>query len=455
MNVLDLDKVRKRFFNTHARTSRANKNVFFAIILKGTSIVSQFMLVPLTLDYLDKTQYGIWITLSSIMGWFSFFDIGIGNGLRNKLSEALALGNEDLARIYISTSYAIVSSVFVGLIVIFWVVNPLLNWSAILNVPAELSLELSKIVLFVFTCFCLQFILNLLGSIFFAKQLSAYGNAVGPIGNIISIIIIFILTKTTAGSLYLVAATFSIVPVFVLLVLSAFFFRGKFRRLVPSIKLVDFKHSRSLIGLGFQFLIIQIAALVLFTSSNMVLSHLFGPGSVAEYNVAYRYFTVIVMIQGIITTPYWSAMTEAYFKEDFDWIQKTIRNLEWVSFGLICITCIMLLLAGPVYNLWIGDKLEVAFSTSFMTCLFVIVSVASRPYNTFLNGIGKVKLQVYSAVVSIIITVPLAIFFASTLKLGPAGVILATVATTFPTAILWRIQYRKILDGTATGIWRN
>lgn len=455
MNALNLDRVRKSFFNTHARTSKANKNVFFALLLKGTSIVSQLLLVPLTLDYLDKTQYGIWITLSSIMGWFSFFDIGIGNGLRNKLSEALAVGDEKLARIYISTSYAVVAATFFGLMIIFWIVNPFLNWQTILNVPPELSLELSKVVLFVFTCFCLQFILNLLGSIFFAKQLSAFGNSVGPIGNIFSIIIIFILTKTTAGSLYLVAATFSAVPVFVLLVLSILFFKGKFRSLIPSLTHVDLRHSRSLIGLGFQFLVIQIAALVLFTSSNMVLSHLFGPGSVSEYNVAYRYFTVIVMIQGIITTPYWSAITEAYFKNDFGWIRKTIRNLEWVSLVLIAITCVMLVVAGAVYDLWIGGKLEIAFSTSLMTCLFVIISVASRPYNTFLNGIGKVKLQLYSAVVSIIITVPLAIFFASTLRMGPAGVVLATVVTTLPTAVLWRIQYKKIINGTATGIWRN
>ena len=48
------------------------------------------VLVPLTINYLNPTKYGIWITLSSVIGWFSFFDIGLGNGLRNRFAEAIA-----------------------------------------------------------------------------------------------------------------------------------------------------------------------------------------------------------------------------------------------------------------------------------------------------------------------------------------------------------------------------
>ena len=38
--------------------------------------------------------YGL--TLSSIIGWFAFFDIGFGNGLRNKFAEAIAKGDHQL-----------------------------------------------------------------------------------------------------------------------------------------------------------------------------------------------------------------------------------------------------------------------------------------------------------------------------------------------------------------------
>ncbi|HYF67847.1 MAG TPA: MATE family efflux transporter [Ohtaekwangia sp.] len=455
IQVISLHKIKQRLFGGHERTVRANKNIFYSFFIKGTSIASQLMLVPLTLHYLDKTQYGIWLTLASIMGWFSFFDIGIGNGLRNKLSEALAKDNLILARTYISTSYALVAVIFLSLMVIFWIINPFINWAQILNTPESLQLELSKMVLFVFSFFCLQFILNLIGNVFFAKQLSAFNNLIGPLGSLLSMVIIYILTLTTKGSLFWVAVTFSAVPVLVLLIFNIIFFSNKFRDISPSIKHVNFKHSKNLLGLGVQFFIIQVAGIILFTSSNIIITQLYGPGEVAVYNIAYKYFAIVMMIQGIITTPFWSAITEAYVKKDMAWIRRTIKKLELIGLGLVVISTIMLLVAKPVYDLWLGNAIQVPLSMNLMACLFVSISVMGRPYNTFVNGIGRVRLQLYSAVISIIITIPLAILFAKTLNLGGAGVVLATVCTTLPTTLLWRIQYKKILAGTARGIWNK
>jgi len=64
-------------------------------------------LVPVAINYLGKVEYGIWLTLASILSWLINLDFGIGNGLRNKLAESLALNDLKLARIYVSTSYTV------------------------------------------------------------------------------------------------------------------------------------------------------------------------------------------------------------------------------------------------------------------------------------------------------------------------------------------------------------
>ena len=79
-----------KLFSGHDRSVRTKKHIVAMVVLKGMSIATGFLLVPLTLHYLNATNYGIWLTLSSILGWFSFFDIGLGNGLRNKFAEAMA-----------------------------------------------------------------------------------------------------------------------------------------------------------------------------------------------------------------------------------------------------------------------------------------------------------------------------------------------------------------------------
>lgn len=76
------------------RSVKAKKNILGALLIRGTSILISLAMVPLTIDYVNPSRYGIWLTLSSIVGWFAFFDIGLTQGLRNKFAEALAEGDK-------------------------------------------------------------------------------------------------------------------------------------------------------------------------------------------------------------------------------------------------------------------------------------------------------------------------------------------------------------------------
>ncbi len=101
-----LNKTKNYFTKGNERSVKAKKNIIVSFGLKGVSVFITFLLVPLTLNYIDVTGYGIWLTLSSVLGWLNFFDIGLGNGLRNKLAEATAKNQNELARSYLSTTYA-------------------------------------------------------------------------------------------------------------------------------------------------------------------------------------------------------------------------------------------------------------------------------------------------------------------------------------------------------------
>lgn len=446
-------KIKTQIFDGHERTTRVNKNIFYSFFIKGLSIVSQFALVPLTLDYLDKTQFGIWLTMSSIISWFSFFDIGIGNGLRNKLSEAIAENNMTLAKIYVSTSYGLVTGIFLLIMVLFWGVNPFLNWAEILNTPPALQLELSKMALYVFSFFCLRFIFVLIGNVLFAYQKSALNNLIAPLGNVLSLVIIYILTRTTQSSLLWVSITFSLAPLIVLLIFNVYLFAGKYKAIAPGIKYIDLKHSKDLLGLGMRFFIIQVAALVLYSTSNLVLTQLFGPDEVTVYNVAYRYFTIAQLIWGIITATYWSAFTEAFVKKESDWILKSIRKLEMVTYILMAGIVFSTIFADYILRLWVGNSVAVPMSMKIATSLYAIIGLIAAPQHIFINGTGKITIQLYTAIFSIIVTIPMAIIFCKTLNFGPSGVVLAMMCTSVPATIIYKIQYAKIMNGTATGIW--
>lgn len=451
--MLTLTKIKSQFLGGHARTAKANKNIVYSFFIKGLSILCQFALVPLTIKYLEPGSYGIWQTIAQIVGWFSFFDIGIGNGLRNKLSEALAKGDNQLAKVYISTSYACVAAIFLSLMLLFWVIGPFINWASLLGLSQSYAGILQRTILVVFSFFCLQFILNLIGNILFAHQEPAMSNLIQPLGNLISLVVIFILTRTTAtGDLFTVSVVLSAAPVVVLLAFNLLFLGWKYRPIAPGLSWVQFRHSRELFGLGVQFFIIQIAYIVMYSSANIMLIRWFGPAMVTVYTVAYKYFTIALLINGIITATYWSAFTDAYVRQEFDWVRNTIRRMEKVTYLLMAGVVLQTILGGVLIHLWVR-QVHVPLDMQVTMCIFTLISLIAAPQHIFLNGTGKIRLQLYTAVYSIVMTVPFALLFCKVFHLGPKGVILAMTCTALPVTILYRIQYNKIMSAKATGIW--
>ena len=117
MNSL-IEKIKGFLSKGSERTLKAKKNVLMMMLYKGGSILIGLLLVPMTIGYVDSENYGIWLTLSSMIAWMSFFDIGINNGLKNKLAEALATKNYELGRKYVSTTYAILTIIFIPLMLV-------------------------------------------------------------------------------------------------------------------------------------------------------------------------------------------------------------------------------------------------------------------------------------------------------------------------------------------------
>ncbi len=412
-------------------------------------------LVPVTLNYLGKEDYGIWLTLASILSWLINLDFGIGNGLRNKLAEALALNDFKLARIYISTAYTIFGIGIFCAIIIYFFVHGFLNWAFILNAPNEYFNLLNTLAFYVIILFMLQFFLKLLTSVINADQRPALNGALSLIVNSLTLLAVFILSKVAHQSLMLFGIVSSLVPVFIFVVASLFLFNGHYKSISPSFKFVNFKYSSNLVKLGIQFFIIQISSLIIFTTDNIIITQLFGPKPVVIYNIAYKYFYLVPMVFNVVLAPFWSAFTEAYIKNEFDWIKNSVNKLKYIWALLSVITIGMILLSNFIYKIWVGKEIQVPIILSIFTGLFVIIANWNNIYAYFLNGIGKVKIQLYYSVFVAIINIPLSVLLAKNFGMGITGVIVATDICLIIASVWAPIQYKKLITGTAKGLWNR
>lgn len=54
------------------------KQVSFGMIYKILSMCLSYISIPLFLKYLGQQDYGLWMTIFSIVSWIYTFDLGIG-----------------------------------------------------------------------------------------------------------------------------------------------------------------------------------------------------------------------------------------------------------------------------------------------------------------------------------------------------------------------------------------
>lgn len=434
-----------RYYNQGAeRSVKAKRNILYMLFIKGANILIGFLLVPITLNYVDSETYGIWMTLSTMIAWISFFDIGINNGLKNKLAEAFVHKDYKLCRKYISTTYAILTLIFSVVMVLLLAVTPYLDWPQILHLPTEYSEILVYSICILIVYFCLNFVLSTINVILTADQRPADAAFRTFVQQALSLLIIYILTLTTEGSLLNLCLGLCAAPIIVVLLFNITLFQGRYCKISPSFSDIDFSVAPELMGLGVKFFIIQIAGVIQYQLVNFILLRYYGGSSVTEYNIAFKYFSALNMVWTILITPLWVGFTDAITSKDYQWIRKALHR--YLCFYTIFLLggIVMLIISPYAYRLWVGDSVNVDFRISLWTCIFVLSMMLSSLYVYFINGSGNIKLQTYACLVT-----PLLFLFVAILSvmngLPLYYVIIASLLSNIYGVLIAPIQTYKII----------
>ena len=379
-----------------SRSDVVKKNIIGSFFLKGVSILVSLLLVPATIGYVNAELYGVWLTLASIMSWLGFADIGFTHGLKNKLTEAIAMGDWEQGRSLVSTTYFMMVLIFVPACFILDLLVSFVDWTGLLNVSPIYEEDITKVMYIVVGLSCLQMVTNVLVSVIAAFQKVALSNSFLVIGNILSLIIIYVLRATCPPSLISLALTLALMPILVTIIASLLLYRKRFKRVAPRWKSVNMKCIKDLWGLGYKFFIVNIQVLVLYQSTNILIANVSSPLEVTHYNIAYKLLNCAMMLYTIITAPLWPAYTDAYTRGDYDWMKrmrKKMGKILLISMG----GCVLLsVLSQPIYNIWIGDTVSIPSTMTALVALYVIGACWMNWNGTLIAGMGKILAATYS-----------------------------------------------------------
>lgn len=434
------------------RSRKSVVNILLSFGAKGIIILTHLLIVPMTIHYINPTQYGIWLTLSSIIAWINFFDLGFGNGMRNKVAEANAKGDTNLARQYISTAYFSIGTIVLVLFICVEIINFFLDWVQILKVEGVYNDELRKVFAVLAVFFCLDMVVKTFKSLLSADQKPGIASWIDAMGQIISLGVIFLLTKFSKGNMVSLAVFYSGIPALTILAVSAYAFKfTSYRQYSPRFRLVKKRLIKDIMNVGIQFFVIYICMLMIFQIINIVISRELGPNSVTEYNLAYKYFNIAYSVIMIIISPFWSAFTDAYHQKDYLWMRKIKKILELIWIGELFVIIFMIIISQWFYKIWIGNSVVIRTGLSGCMACFMLAQSLGTVYMYLINGIGTIRIQLLAYVFFALISWPLMQFVCH--HWGLIGILLVPTFVYFVQAVLGKIQIEKILNHKASGIW--
>ena len=201
------------------------RSAVMTALIRGAAVALGFFIVPLIIAYLGVEKYGIWVTVLSVLYWLTFFDFGIGNGLRNRLSEAVSREDAKTGRELVSTAYAAIGIFTAIALVAGLCLIAGLDWTAILHAQIIPATELSALITIVLVFALAGFWLSLCHSVGYAFQQAFWAAATTLIGQCVFAGGLLLLGVIGGGSVLLVGLIYGFGNLLGYLAVTAILFR--------------------------------------------------------------------------------------------------------------------------------------------------------------------------------------------------------------------------------------
>lgn len=417
-----------------------NKNIVLGMVYKPISMLLSYIYVPIVLNYLGTEKYGIWATILSVLSWINLFDIGIGNGLRNKLSDLLARKKQDEETIkkYVSSAYIMLAGIILILLLVVLFVYQFIDWNVVFGLKEFHEEDLSTTMLISTLFMCVSFVMAICKSIYRAIQQNHYVNLMGVFQQTLMLLSIVLLSRLSSGSLLWVAILYGVCNLVVEILFTLNLFRIN-KSFIPRIKYFSSKEALKTTNLGFMFFVCQIASMILFATDNLIITHVAGPSEVTSYSTANKMFSMVTSVFSIIVAPYWSATTAMRVNNDWFNINRGIKKMLTLWAGAsVCCVCVCFVFK-PVVSWWLGEDLMFQNGLILLMAVYAIVFMWNSVFSYIGNGLELMKMSITLAVIQGVVNVPLSIWLAVSCKLNTIGVLLGTILSMLISAFVMPI----------------
>jgi len=407
--------------------------------------LANLAMVPLTIHYIGKEKFGLWMVVSSLVIWMQLADLGVGNGLTNALAEAHGRDDQKAASGYISAALVASSAVAIISIVPVVLLSLWLPWNIILNLTnAELALLAAKCFLVTGIIFVLNIPLSLAGRALIAYQRGYLASATQLLSAVASLIGLLIAIILKLGMVWLVLLLSAGPMVGNLLAW------GILLKILPWLSIdwraVTRQAIHRVASSSIPLFLFQIGALLVNQLVNVIIAQVGTLKMVADYNIIFKIYILVFTIGISLSAPFYPAIREAYEKNEAHWVFRALHRVLLVRLGILLPAGICLLFFGDrIIQLWIGLPLESRFGLMgwFTFLLSLIFAAASSTLGEILMSLDDIWSQIKIVFITAVIVLSTMYYFIP--LIGVPSIFLAmAVSTVYPIIWSWNRLHLKL-----------
>ena len=391
-------------------------NVLFAFIIQGGAMLVSLFTMPAYYKYFnDNIVLGCWFTILSLLNNILTFDLGIGNGLRNKLTEALARKDYEKGKRMISSAYFFLGPIIILVILLSWFLFPHVDWNSFFNIGKELVPQdtLLLCVRIVFSGVMLQFVLKLVSSCLYALQKSSIVNFLSLISNVgILFFVMGYAGKDVSNNLIMLSIVHVLAVNIPLLFTTLIIFLKPLRKCSPCLKNFLLSDAIGIFKMGVSFFVLQIAFMLVTSVNEFLITQFASPQFVPEYQVYYKIFNFICSICMLALTPVWSSVTKAYAQEKYEWIIRIYSFFKYIVAGVFLLQMAIIPFMQVAVNIWLGEN-AITVQAGIAVCFALANGMImwNNVNSVIANGLGYLKPQFMFLTLAAILKIPVSYFF--------------------------------------------
>lgn len=425
-------------------------NIVGALFVKGGAIIIGIFIVPAYMNYFDnEIVLGLWYTLLSVFQCVISFDLGIGNGLRNRLTESVSVGDMDKGKKYISSAYLSLGIFSMGIALICHIIFPYINWNMIFNVnPNLISNDVLILCMRIVSWgLMIQFILKNITSVLYALQKSALTNFLVLLSNtVILLYVLLIPSGVSEKNLTLLTIVNTIAINLPLLIANIIIFMTSLKKCRPSISSFSGKYAYDIFKVGMCFFWLQLMIMFVSSINEILISKLTDPTYVVEYQIYYRLFHVGATIFSLALLPIWSAVTKAKAENNMIWVNKLHNILMIMSCFAVLVELLIIPFLQVIVNVWLDENsIQVSTTIAFIFAISNSLLIWHSTNSNIANGLGYLKPQLIFLTLAAGLKIPVAYMLVQITN-NWISIIVANIIVLLPITVfqpIWLKRYIK------------